>query len=143
MTIWAVVLSLLVGWKWNPGVGFGVIATLATPLVILVYMLVSVGSMRYYLRQRRSEFNPLLHLVLPIGGIVLFFFPLYYQFYKQPPGYPFKYANWIALGWVAAGVLLTAYVTLRAPERLADMDRVYVEDESLSPPDAAAAFPVA
>jgi amino acid transporter len=143
MTIWAVVLSLLVGWKWNPGVGFGVIATLATPLVILVYMLVSVGSMRFYLRQKRSEFNPLLHLVLPIGGIVLFFFPLYYQFYKQPPPYPFKYANWIALAWVGIGVLLTAYVTFRAPERLADMDRVYVEDESLPPPDAAAAFPVA
>ena len=35
-----------------------------------------------------SQFNPLLHLILPIGGIVLFFFPLYYQFYKVPPDLP-------------------------------------------------------
>ena len=39
----SLVISLLVGWKWNPGVGFGVIATLAVPLVVLVYMLVCVG----------------------------------------------------------------------------------------------------
>jgi amino acid transporter len=143
MTVWAVFLSLVVGWKWNPGVGFGVIATLATPLVILVYMLVCVGCMRYYLGEKRAEFNPLLHLILPIGGIVLFFFPLYYQFYKVPPPYPFKYANWIAIAWAAIGVALTAYVAFREPKRLADVDRVYVEDETLSPADAAAAFPVA
>jgi amino acid transporter len=132
MSIWAVVLSLLVGWKWNPGTGFGVIATLATPLVILVYMLVSLGCMLFYLRQRRGDFNPLLHLMLPIGGIVLFFFPLYYQFYKVPPPYPFKYANWIAIGWVALGVLLTFLVVRLAPQRLADVDRVYVEDETVA-----------
>jgi len=143
MTVWAVVLSLLVGWKWNPGVGFGVIATLATPLVILVYMLVCAGCVSYYLRQRRNQFNPLLHLILPIGGIVLFFFPLLYQFYKAPPTYPYKYANWIAIGWAALGVALTAYVSWREPGRIADMDRVYVEDETVTPPDAATALPVA
>ena len=132
MSIWAVVLSLLVGWKWNPGTGFGVIATLATPLVILVYMLVCAGCLLYYLRQRRREFNPLLHLLLPIGGIVLFFFPLYYQFYKVPPPYPFKYANWIAIGWVALGVVLTFLVVRFAPQRLADVDHVYVEDETVA-----------
>ena len=143
MSIWAVVLSLIVGWKWNPGTGFGVIATLATPLVILVYMLVCLGCMLLYLRRRRGEFNPLLHLILPLGGIVLFFFPLYYQFYKVPPPYPFKYANWIAIGWVALGVVLTFLVVRFAPQRLADVDRVYVDDETLTPEERAAAFPVA
>src|SRR3954470_20872023 len=71
MTVFAVVISLLVGWKWNPGVGFGVIATLAVPLVVLVYMLVCAGCVRYYLTTRRKEFNPFLQVVLPIGGIVL------------------------------------------------------------------------
>jgi amino acid transporter len=142
MTIFAVVLSLLVGWKWNPGVGFGVIATAAVPLVILVYMLVCVGCMWLYLRERRPELNPLLHIVLPIGGIVLFFLPLYYQFYKYPPPYPFKYANWIAIGWVALGIALTAFMVRYRANRLTDIERVYVEDE-VTPPDAEAAFPVA
>ncbi len=45
MSVFAVGLSLLVGWKWNPGTGFGIIATAAVPLVIVVYMLVCVGCL--------------------------------------------------------------------------------------------------
>src|SRR4051812_38291528 len=122
----SLVISLLVGWKWNPGVGFGVIATLAVPLVVLVYMLVCAGCVRYYLTTRRGEFNPFLHVVAPIGGIVLFFFPLYYQFYKVPPPYPFKYANWVAIGYTALGIAVTAAVVFLRPNRLEDLDRVYV-----------------
>ena len=110
--------------------GFGVIATLAVPLVVLVYMLASVGCMKYYLTVRRSEFNFFLHLLLPIAGIVLFFFPLYYQFYKVPPPYPFKYANWVALGYLAVGIVVTILVTTMRPDRLEDLDRVYLEDTS-------------
>jgi amino acid transporter len=138
MSAFAIVLSLLVGWKWNPGVGFGVIATLAVPLVVVVYMLVSAGCVWHYWTVRRSEFNPFLHLVLPIGGIVLFFFPLYYQFVKLPPPYPFKYGNWIAIAWLALGIVVTLAVVLRAPHRLDDVERVYVEDETVDPGGVAA-----
>src|SRR3954467_3454029 len=130
MSVFALVLSLLVGWKWNPGVGFGIIATVAVPLVIVVYMLVCLGCIWHYTTRARAAFNPLLHLVLPVAGIVLFFFPLYYQYVKAPPPYPFKYANWIALVWAGIGVVLTIAVTQLAPQRLADVDRVYVEDET-------------
>src|SRR5205085_217328 len=87
MSVFALVLSLAFGWKWGPLNGFYLIATLAVPLVIVVYMLVCVGCVRIYLRERRSEFNPLLHPVMPIGGIVLFFFPFHYFFYNVPPTY--------------------------------------------------------
>jgi amino acid transporter len=137
MSGFALVLSLLVGWKYNPGTGFGIIATVAVPLVIVVYMLVCIGCIWHYWTKRRDAFNPLLHLVLPVGGIVLFFFPLYYQYVKAPPPYPFKYANWIALAWAAAGVVLTFIVVRFAPERLRDVDRVYVEDETVAPESGA------
>ena len=41
------------------------------------------------------------------------------------------------------GVVVTILVVKFRPDRLADLDRVYVEDESISPQDAAAQFPVA
>jgi amino acid transporter len=131
MSVFALVVSLLVGWKWNPGIGFGVIATAAVPLVIVVYMLVSVGCIWHYWRERRGEFNWLYHLVLPAGGIVLFFLPLYYQFYELPPPYPFKYGNWFSGLWAAAGLALTVLVVRLAPERLRDVDRVYVDEADL------------
>jgi amino acid transporter len=140
MSAFALVLSLAFGWKWGPLVGFAFIATWAVPLVIVVYMLVSAGCMWHYLRGGRA-FNPLLHLVMPLGGIVLFFFPLYYQFYKVPPTYPIKNANWVAIAWAALGVVLTAAVVTLAPERLRDVDRVYVEDETVAPPEGAGAAP--
>jgi amino acid transporter len=143
MTIVAVVLSIAFGWKWGPLIGFAFIATLAVPLVVVVYMLVCAGCIRHYLTERRAAFNPLIHLIAPLGGIVLFFFPLYYQFYKAPPAYPIKYANWVAIAWAILGVAVTAYVVAFRPDRIRDIDRVYVEDETAEPPDAAAAFPVA
>src|SRR3954469_12220212 len=136
MTIFALVLALAFGWKWGPLNGFAMIATIAVPVVILVYMLVSVGCIVYYLGPGRREFNVLLHAILPIGGIVLFFFPLYYQFYKVPPAYPIKYANWVAIAWVILGVLLTLFVVLARPNRLRDIDRVYVDDETTTTPPA-------
>jgi amino acid transporter len=136
MSGFALLLSLIIGWKWNPGVGFGVIATGAVPLVILVYMLVSAGCLWHYWSARRGEFNVFIHLVVPITGIVLFFFPLYYQFYKTPSPYPFKYGNWYAAIWTIVGIALTLYVTRFARERLRDVDRVYVEDDPAPAPTA-------
>ena len=87
----------------------------------------------------RREFNIFLHGVLPIAGIVLFFFPLYYQFYKYPPVYPEKYGNWVDVRWVILGIVLTVWLVRFRPERLRDMERVYVEDETIAaemPPGA-------
>jgi amino acid transporter len=132
MSVFALVLSFLLGWKWGPLIGFALIATLAVIVVVIVYMLICAGCIWHYWIKQRAEFNPLLHLVLPLGGIVLFFFPLYYQYVKFVPAYPIKYANWIALGWIVAGIVLTVWLSLTRPERLRDMDRVYVEDETVA-----------
>ena len=136
MSAFALVVSLLFGWKWGPLDGFFTIATMAVPPVILVYMLVSVGCMAYYLGPLRARFNVFLHAILPIGGIVLFFFPLYYQFAKYPPVYPEKYGNWVDIGWVALGIVLTIILAVARPDKIEDMKHVYVDDDA-EPGDAA------
>jgi amino acid transporter len=133
MSLFAVVVSLILGWKWGPLIGFAFIATLAVIVVVVVYILLCLGCVWFYLTKAREQFNPLLHFVLPVGGAVLFAFPLYYQYIKFPPTYPIKYANWIGLGWLIAGIVLTAYAWFRHPEKLKDMERVYVQDERDAP----------
>ena len=135
MSVFALVVALFFGWRWGALTGFSMIATMAVPVVILVYMVVSVGCIVHYLRDRRSEFNPLLHLVLPVVGIVLFFFPLYYQFYKAAPDYPVRAANWVALAWTVVGIGLTLWLSSTRPDRLRDMEQVYVADETDAPAD--------
>jgi amino acid transporter len=124
----ALVLSFALGWKWGPLNGFIMLATAATVVVIIVYMLVMAGSIRYYLTEKRAQFNVWLHLVFPIAGIVLFAFPLYYQYFPLP-AYPIRYAVWVALGWVIAGLLLGAVLMQRKPEALRAAARIYVPDE--------------
>ena len=143
MSVFAFVLSIILGWKWGPLVGFAFIATLAVIVVVIVYILLCLGCVWHYWTKRRAEFNWFLHFVVPVTGAVLFVFPLYYQYIKFPPTYPIKYANWIALGWIGAGIVLTVWLLAARPEKLRDMDRVYVEDETLTPADAAATFPTA
>jgi len=138
MSVFAFVLSLILGWKWGPLVGFALIATLAVIVVVVVYILICLGCIWHYWTKRRTEFNWLLHFVLPAAGAVLFFFPLYYQYVKFPPTYPIKYANWFALGWIGVGIALTLMLWVRYPERLRDMERVYVEDETVPAAPAAA-----
>jgi amino acid transporter len=131
----ALTLSFILGWKWGPLNGFIIIATAATIVVILVYMLVMLGSIRYYLTVRRDRFNPFLHVVFPLAGIVLFAFPLYYQYRPLPP-YPIRYAPWFALGWVIAGLILGLYLQRTRPEALKAAERIYVEDETIAAPGA-------
>jgi hypothetical protein len=86
-------------------------------------------------------FQSITHMA-PAPAAVLFFFPLYYEYYKFPPTYPIKYANWVALGWIGVGIALTIVLYARYPDRLRDMDRVYVEDETIAPQAAVAVEPV-
>jgi amino acid transporter len=140
MSVFAFVLAILLGWKWGPLVGFALIATLAVIVVVIVYILLCIGCVWHYWTKRRSEFNWFLHFVVPIAGAVLFVFPLYYQYIKFPPTYPIKYANWVALGWIGVGIILTFWLMATQPEKLRDMERVYVEDETVT--DGTVASPV-
>jgi amino acid transporter len=128
MSAFALVLALVTGAIWDPLTAFSLLATLAVPVVIVVYMIVSVGCIRWY--WGRPEFNPFVHVVLPIAGIVLFFLPLYYQFYKQPPTYPIKAANWIAIAWLVIGAGLTWWLTSARRDKLRDIEHVYVDDDA-------------
>jgi amino acid transporter len=125
------IVALLLGWKWGPLLAFATIATAITVVVILIYIAVCIGTVVFYLRERRSEFNVFLHLIFPVLGAVAFVFPLYYQF-KDWPDNPLGYGNWVALVWVAVGIVLTIWVSIARPSALEQGGRVFVEDETAS-----------
>jgi amino acid transporter len=122
------IIALLLGWKWGPLLAFATIATAITVVVILIYIAVCLGTIVYYLRERRSEFNPILHFVFPLLGAAAFAFPLYYQ-YKDWPDNPLGYGNWVALIWIALGIVLTIVVSFMRPQALENADRIFVEEE--------------
>jgi amino acid transporter len=135
--IGGVILALILGWVWTPLEAFATIATAITVVVIVLYIGVCLGSIVFYLRERRDEFNPLLHLVFPLLGATAFAFPLYYQF-KDWPANPLGYGNWIAIIWIAVGLVLTFWISVARPQALDNADRIFVEDETVAPGRASA-----
>ena len=136
--------SLLLGWKWGPLIGFAMIATLA----------VARGDRRLHAGRIG------LHLVLPGTEAAQ---PVQRapapdrpdrrdrcssssrsttSSTRCPPTYPIKYANWVALGVDRCSESCSrSGLVRRRPDRLTDMDRVYVEDETLAPDAAPAVIP--
>ncbi|HEY7196464.1 MAG TPA: APC family permease [Gaiellaceae bacterium] len=131
-------ISLLLGWVWGPLNAFITIATWIVILVIIVYILTCFGTVAYYLGPRRDQFNPLLHLVFPIAGAFLIGAPLYFQFVPLP-AYPYRFGNWIAVGWLVLGVIVTAWLHATRPQSLKNAERIYVEDETIATPAPAPA----
>src|ERR671930_2339701 len=142
-TVLGLAVALLLGWKYSSNLitAFSIIATAVTIVVLVVYIVVCFSCIAYYSRPARlGAFNPLLHWIFPLLGAAAFVPPLYYQYFPLP-AYPIRYANWIAIGWLAAGAVVTAFVPRRM---LADTEHFFaVEEETGEPEDAAAAPRVA
>ena len=112
-TVLGLAVALLLGWKYSPLIAFSIIATAVTIVVIAVYIIVCLATVAYF--GRRGDYNPWTHWVAPLLGAAVFIPPLYYQYFPLP-AYPIRYADWVALGWVGAGVLLVAF----APRHILD-----------------------
>jgi amino acid transporter len=136
-TILGLLVALLLGWKYSSNLitAFSIIATAVTIVVIVTYIVVCFSCILYYSRvERMGSFRPLVHWIFPILGAAAFVPPLYYQYFPLP-AYPIRYANWVAIGWVAAGVLLTAVVPRRILE---NTERFFAVEETTGEPEGVA-----
>jgi hypothetical protein len=104
--------------------------------MIAIYMVFNLSCIFYYLRRQRSEFNVLLHLVIPVLGI-LAFIPAWltalgigssFLKFVTPLGYPSSLTGPIIGIWFVIGLGVLAYLYARHPERLPEMKRVFADD---------------
>jgi amino acid transporter len=126
--LFGVGMSMGLGLSVGPFNGFSIMATVLTVLVILVYILTCLSAPVLYLREHRDEINPLLTVVLPVAGALIMLAPLYYQF-AQPPDYPIRAANWVALVWIGLGIVVLVYLRMRRPESFRSADKVFLHEE--------------
>jgi amino acid transporter len=115
--VWAL-LHLLGGAKnsgsMNPLNFFVESSTMGTILVLVVYFLANLALPFYYLKFRRTEFNALKHVILPVLGMIAIAIPVYYL---VKPGQPAPY-NWFpyaALGIIVISVIYAFVLSARDP----------------------------
>jgi hypothetical protein len=100
-----------------------------------MYILANAGVIRYYLTVRRAQFNPLLHLVLPIVASVA----VGYVGYKSVvplPAAPARYAPIILLGWLLIGAALLTWQHVRGNREWLAKAQLAMDDTEL--PETAA-----
>src|SRR5256712_2973068 len=130
--ILAVALGLVAG---GPIPAFALLATVATIVVVTIYILTNLSNLVFLLRERPTEFNPLLNGLVPIVGTLIFLPALVAAFgidflnlgitALTPPA---NLAPIIIGIWMVAGIALLIYFATRAPARIADTGRVFVEE---------------
>jgi amino acid transporter len=128
------ILPLWLGFQYDPVTAFSILATLAVIVVVLIYMLVNISCLLYYWRYERSEFNWLLHGVVPIAGILVFI-PAFltaagitvFDFVGELPS-PISYAGPVAAIWMVIGIVYLIYLYSTNPQRVADTGRVFLDE---------------
>jgi amino acid transporter len=77
--------------------------------VLYIYVSANVAVAFYYLRQRRQEFNWVLHIALPVistGALVYVTIKSFQPF----PSFPYNYAPLIDGIWFAIGLIILGYL---------------------------------
>jgi amino acid transporter len=134
--VFALVVSLWLGKRYGPLTAFALIATIDTAIIITIYILVNLACMLFYARQRRSEFNLVLHGVVPVLGI-LAFVPAFFTAlgigkslfkFVSPLPYPISLTGLVVGSWFVLGVIYLVFLYRRHPDRVRETGRVFLEE---------------
>jgi amino acid transporter len=129
-------VGLPIGIHFGPVTAFVFLATILTGVMILVYMIFNLSCIMFYARRARSEFNWLLHGVIPVLGIIAFL-PAWFTAmgiggsvlkFVEPLHYPSSLTGLIIAIWFVLGIGALIYLYARHPERLPEMRRVFADE---------------
>ena len=140
--IGGIVLAVALGFATGgPISAFALLGTVATIIVICIYILTNISNLVFHLRERRSEFNWLLNGVVPVVGSLIFLPALVASFGIDfaglgivPLSPPSNLAPPIIGVWMLIGVGLLAYFLMRHPERVAETGRVFLDEPAATTP---------
>jgi amino acid transporter len=127
-------VALWLGLQYDPLTAFAIVGTIVTAVIIIIYMVVNLACLVFYLREGRADFNPLLHGLVPILGI-LAFLPAFltavgikaFDFVNALP-YPISLVGPVVGIWYAIGLVYLVVLLTTRPERLRETGRVFEEE---------------
>lgn len=122
----SLVLGLVVGLAQGPFGAFSFFGTILGVGIVLVWMAMSIGVIRFYAREYPREFSILRHGIIPVVAALLLLLPLYGQVWPIPP-FPNNLVPYIVVAWVIAGVAYVLAIEKRRPDVYAGMGRVWGE----------------
>jgi amino acid transporter len=131
------VLGATLGRHYGVSLYFDLMATTGSLGILLVYIMVAIAGAVFFwhVRNRPGEsYNVLLDVLLPLVAVAVCGYTIYTSIVPRPPA-PISYSLWIALGVLAAGLLVLGWLIAARPDRVRLFGRAF---EAGADADAAA-----
>ena len=113
----SIVIGIGAGLALNPDNSFFLIVGLVVVLaVVYIYIMGNAACTAYYWRQRRGEFNPFLHLIIPLFTTAALIY-VGVETFNPMPAYPLNLAPYIAGGWLVVGIIILLVMWRRGDQR--------------------------
>ncbi|HEY3009342.1 MAG TPA: APC family permease [Micromonosporaceae bacterium] len=135
-------VALPVGFIYGPyPIAFGLVGTMVTVVVILIYIVLNLACIGFYLRQRRDEFNLFWHIIVPVLGVLAFVPAILTALgieafnFITALTWPFSLAGPVVGGWLVLGLIYLLYLaSTHRRDRIAALGELHGPDET---PEAA------
>ncbi len=99
------VIGLILGFVMAPITAFGFLGTLDALFVLMIYALVSAGSIVFFRRKRRAQFRWFLHGLVPALGTLLIVI-IFLLVFISPESSPLNMIPYILVVWLLIGIAL-------------------------------------
>ena len=113
----SIAIGIVAGLFLGPDNSFFLIVGLVVVLaVVYIYIMGNAAVAAYYWRQRRDEFNPILHAAIPLFTTAALVY-VGIETFNPMPAYPLNLAPYIAGAWLLAGIVILVVMWQRGNER--------------------------
>ena len=125
--VFSAVLTFVLGALITPLSVYSFLGSLLALGIVILYILMNIGLIRYYRREFPAEFSIVRHGVLPVVGSVLMLLPVYGLLWPIPD-WPFSLVPYILLVWVLGGIAYFFHLRRNHPDRIEAMGRIWEPD---------------
>jgi amino acid transporter len=130
-----IVLAIVLGFALGgPLLAFALLGTIATLVIVLIYILTNLSNLVFFWRDQRAELNLIWNVIVPIVGTLIFIPVLLAAFGIDFGGLgitpltpPANAAPWIVLAWLVLGAIVFAYLTSRSPGSIQETATTFIE----------------
>jgi len=127
--------AIILGFVLNgPLNAFALLGTIATLIIVIIYILTNLSNLVFYLRERPDELNLILNVAVPILGTLIFIPVLLAAFGIDFGGLgiagltaPANAAPWVVMAWFVFGIVVFVLYSVRSPGKIQETARTFVE----------------
>ena len=127
-----VAITLGLGLPYTPSTAFSMVGTGIVIPLVAIYIFMNIACIGYFAR-KRTGFNVLSHLIIPVLGIIVFVpawlsaagLPVFSFITALPP--PISYMGPGVAGWMVVGIIYLIYLYRRDPQRVVEVGLVHTD----------------